>query len=571
MEASSDRAASSDRSSSQGSDKVPFAMTSPATGAALSDVAATPLDDVGGIVAKAREAQAAWAVLDIGKRIKAITAVKNRILARAEAIGKTVHDETGKPEVEALLGEVLASADVVSYWADIIADELEPFEAEIDAMSYPKKSGLIHREARGTIAVIMPWNFPFALPLRTMIPALMAGNAIVFKPSEITPRTGKAVVDLFEGIVPAGLIGLVQGGGDAGAALCAADVDLVVFTGSPASGRKVAHACADKLVPCTLELGGKDAAIVLADADLDRAANGIVWGAMMNAGQNCGAVERVYADKKIVKELTAKVVAQTRALRIGDDVGPLTTAAQRATVERHVEAARKAGAEVLVGGEAIDDARSKLGYRPTVITIDADDSSLIADETFGPVVPITGVADADEAVRRANASRYGLTASVWTADVRRGEALAKKLRAGVVTINNHSFTGAIPSAPWGGVGETGWGITGSPLALDHLTRPRFICVDRNRALREMWWYPYSDTLKKIALAFARLRGGAPSIGGRIGALFALIGLLPKRMGELKAASKSAASKSAAAKGPADTKPAAKAPEKEPAETPDEPA
>jgi acyl-CoA reductase-like NAD-dependent aldehyde dehydrogenase len=526
--------------------KSAFAMSSPATGAALAAVEPTPLEGIDAIVAKAREAQAGWAALDIGKRIKAITGVKKRILARAEATAKTVHEETGKPEVEALLGEILASADVVSYWADIIADELEPFEAEIDAMSYPKKSGLIHREARGTIAVIMPWNFPFALPLRTLIPALMAGNAIVFKPSEITPRTGKLVADLFDGLVPAGLIGLVQGGGDAGARLCAADVDLVVFTGSPTTGRKVAHACADRLIPCTLELGGKDAAIVLADADLDRAANGIVWGAMMNAGQNCGAVERVYADAKIVKALTDKVIAATRALRVGDDVGPLTTSAQRDTVARHVEAARTAGAVVHVGGEALDDARSKLGYAPTVVTIDADANALIADETFGPVLPITAVADADEAIRRANASRYGLTASVWTADVRRGEALAKKLRAGVVTINNHSFTGALPSAPWGGVGETGWGITGSPLALDHLTRPRFVCVDRNRAAREMWWYPYSDTLKNIALAFARLRGGAPSFGSRIGALFALIGLLPKRMGELKAATKAAAAKPSAA-------------------------
>ena len=515
-----------------------FAMTSPATGKTLSEVEATPLDGIHDVVKQARAAQAVWAAMDLPKRIRAISAVKRRVLARAEAIGKTIHDETGKPEVEALLGEVLASADVVGYWAEIMVDELEPFEAEIDAMSYPKKAGLIHRDPRGTIAVIMPWNFPFALPLRTIIPALMAGNAVVFKPSEITPRTGQVVAELFAGLVPEGLFGLVQGGGDAGTTLCGADVDLVVFTGSPATGRKVAHACADRLIPCTLELGGKDAALVLADADLDRAANGIVWGAMMNAGQNCGAVERVYADKKIVKELTERIVAATRALRSGDDVGPLTTEAQRATVERHVEAARKGGGAILIGGEPWGDGPAKLGYRPTVVTIDADDNPLVADETFGPVVPITSVEDAEEAVRRANASRYGLTASVWTADLRRGEQLARRLRAGVVTINNHSFTGALPSAPWGGVGETGWGITGSPLALDHLTRPRFVLVDRNRAARELWWYPYTDTLKKIALAFARLRGGAPFFS-RIGALFSLIALLPKRLGELKAATRAA--------------------------------
>jgi acyl-CoA reductase-like NAD-dependent aldehyde dehydrogenase len=517
----------------------PLSMISPKTGETLEPVDATPLEGIADVVTKARAAQVAWAAMDVAKRVAAVSKIKGRILTRAEAIAKTIADETGKPEVEALLGEVLASADVVGYWAEIIADELEPFEPEIDALSYPKKAGLVHREARGTIGVIMPWNFPFALPLRTLVPALMAGNAIVFKPSEITPRTGRVIVDLFADLLPEGLIGLVQGGGDAGAKLCAADVDLVVFTGSPASGRKVAHACADRLIPCTLELGGKDAAIVLADADLDRAANGIVWGAMMNAGQNCGAVERVYADKKIVKELTERVVAATKALRPGDDVGPLTTEAQRATVQRHVDAAKAAGATVHVGGEAFEDATAKLGYRPTVITIEGDESPLVADETFGPVVPILAVDGAAEAVRRANASRYGLTASIWTADLRAAETLARELRAGVVTINNHSFTGALPSAPWGGVGETGWGITGSPLALDHLTRPRFVLLDRNRASRELWWYPYTDTLKKIALAFARLRGGAP-LGGRIGALFSLIGLLPKRMGELKAATRAAA-------------------------------
>jgi acyl-CoA reductase-like NAD-dependent aldehyde dehydrogenase len=503
-------------------------MVSPADGRALEPVLSTPLDAIDGVVDRAREAQRAWSERRLSERIRAIVKVKQRILARAEEIGALVHAETGKPDVEALLGEVLATADVVTYWADALAPELEPVEAEIDALSYPKKRGFIHREPRGTIALVMPWNFPFALPLRTIVPALMAGNAVVFKPSEITPRTGKLIVDLFDGLVPAGLLGLVQGDGTAGARLVDADIDYVVFTGSTKSGRRVAHACAERLLPCAVELGGKDAAIVLADADLDRAANGIVWGAMMNAGQNCGAVERVYAVKAIAKDLTAKIVAATSALRLGTDVGPLTTAAQRGIVEAHVDAARKGGADILVGGTP-----TERGYNPTVLTIDDETAPIVAEETFGPVVPITEVDDVEDAIRRANGSRYGLTASVWTSDVRAGEALAKRLRAGVVTINNHSFTGAIPSMPWGGVGESGWGVTGSVHALEHFTRTRLVVIDRNRAPRETWWFPYSPTLRKLALAFAELRGGAATVGARLAAVVALLSLLPKRVAELK--------------------------------------
>jgi acyl-CoA reductase-like NAD-dependent aldehyde dehydrogenase len=481
------------------------------------------------IVARARGAQRAWAELTAEERARRLAPLKDRVLDRAEAIAACVREEIGKPDVEALLGEVLPSADLAVYWGKTIAELLEPTDVDLDALAYPGKSGTIDREARGVVAVIMPWNFPVALPLRTLVPAILAGNAAVFKPSEVTPRSGAIVAELFAGLVPDGLLGLVQGGGDTGAALCAADVDLVVFTGSVATGRKVAHACAERLVPCALELGGKDAAIVLADADLERAANGVVWGAMMNAGQNCASIERVYVDRKVGEAFTRKVRDAVAALRAGIDVGPLATAAQRAIVARHVEAAMAAGAEVLAGGAGAGEAGGGGGgprdYPPTVVRVVTDDTPLMRDETFGPVLPIAFVDGPEEAIARANASRYGLTASLWTRDRGKAHILARRLRAGVVAINNHGFTGAIPAAPWSGHGETGWGITGSPLALDALTRPRFVLVDRSRSKKELWWYPYTPALRTIATAMATLRSSTQGVLARVRAFFTLVGAM----------------------------------------------
>ncbi len=501
-----------------------FSATSPVDAQPLEDVLATPDDAFEGIVAKAREAQAAWSKLGVEARARALRPLAKRLLARAEAVANLVHREVGKPEVEALLGEVLPSADVVSYWTLNAPELLEASEVELDPVTFPGKSAWIHREARGVVLLIQPWNFPFALPLRTLVPALLAGNAVVFKPSEVSPRVGALLHEMFEGLVPAGLVGLVQGGREAGEALCKLDVDLVVFTGSVAAGRKVAHACAERLVPCALELGGKDAAIVLADANLERAANGIVWGALVNAGQNCAAIERVYVDKKVAKDLTDRIAAAVKALRPGVDVGPLATARQRATVLGHVDEAKKSGAEVLSGGQVFGEGH---GYEPTVLRVSSDDGPLMQEETFGPLIPIAEVEDVDEAIRRANASRFGLTASIWSRDTKTAARLAHRLRAGVVTVNNHAFTGAIPAAPWSGVGETGWGITNSPLALDALTRPRMVLVDRAGAAHELWWYPYTPTLRRIAIALARLRSG--SLLGRIGAVFTLLGAVPRRL------------------------------------------
>ncbi|HZO13947.1 MAG TPA: aldehyde dehydrogenase family protein [Polyangiaceae bacterium] len=484
--------------------------------------------DIDDIVAKAREAQRKWAETSLSERIDAIAKVKKKILSRAEEIAELVNREVGKPIEEAALAEVLPNADVVDYWTSSIEELLEGTPVELDPLSYPGKYGRIRHDPRGVIALITPWNYPVAIPLRTLVPALLAGNAVVFKPSEVTPRSGALVASLFDGLLPPGVLTVVQGGAEVGKALVAAEVDLVVFTGSVPTGRAIAVACAERLVPCSLELGGKDAAIVLDDCNLERAAQGVVWGAFTNLGQNCAGIERVYVHKAISERFIDRVVAITKSLKPGVDIGKLATKAQQQKVAGHLEAAIADGAEVLAGGAP--KKKDSLAFPPTVMRVEDahSEASYLTEETFGPLLPIMIVDNEDQAVELANDSRYALTTSIWTKRIRRGEKLAAKLRSGVVTINNHAFTGALPAAPWTGTGDTGYGITNSPHALSSLTRVRFVLEDRNRAKRELWWYPYTPVLRTIAFAMARLRGGA-GIFGRVRALFELLAALPKRL------------------------------------------
>jgi acyl-CoA reductase-like NAD-dependent aldehyde dehydrogenase len=511
----------------------------------------TPSDRVAALLAAARAAQESWARASVAARAGAVRRARERLIDRAAEAADLLESEVGKPRCEALTAEVAANVDLFDFWLGAARRLLAPERVRLSPLNYPKKRAAIERAPAGVVGLIAPWNFPIALPLRTIVPALLAGNAVIFKPSEIAPRAGAFVVSLFDGALPAGLLALLEGGAEAGEALAGAAVDRLVFTGSVATGRKVAAAAAARLTPCSLELGGKDAAIVLADCDIARTAAGLVWGAFYNAGQNCASIERAFIERPVFDAIAAAVTARARALAAGPggDLPPLASERQLAKVKAHVDDAVARGARLLAGGKPLAGTRF---FEPTVLTDIPAGATILEEETFGPVLTLTAVGDAEEAVRRANACRYGLTGSVWTRDLARGEALARRLETGVATVNNHSFTGAVPALPWTGVKETGGGVTGSRHALSFFTRPRTILVDRGDAngpgRGEVWWYPYTETLAALALGTLDLARGGLFTKGR--AALRLLPLLKQRTRELAADAGAAPSGPAAPPGSA---------------------
>ena len=488
----------------------------------MSEDPTTPIHDV---IARARQAQIAWAQRPVSERAARLRPLGPRALARADRIAHELHEELGKPTTEALLAEVLTIADLTDYWTHRIENLLEPEIIAPDPLLFPGKTGHVQRVPRGVIALITPYSFPVIIPLQHIIPALLAGNAVVFKPSEHTPRASAIVLSLFENLLPANLLQLVEGGPEAGQAILTSGVDALAFTGSTRAGRRVAVACAQQLLPCSLKLAGNDPAIVLADANIERTAQGIVWGAFNNAGQNCASIQRVYVVRAAADALTQRIVDVTRSLQPGRDIGPISTQPNSDAAAKQLADAVAQGAEVLTGGAPEPGSRA---FPPTVLRVEDPTIDLLRSETLAPILPIVVVEDEEQAFAYANDSAHGLTASVWSRRIRRAKTLAHRLRAGVVTINNHGFTASLPMAPWSGVGDSGYGVTNSPYALESYTRPRLLVSDRRRASREPWWYPYSDTLESLAIQTARMRGGA-GFFGRIAAFFALLVLLPKRL------------------------------------------
>jgi len=356
-----------------------------------------------------------------------------------------------------------------------------------------------------------------------MIPALLAGNAVILKPSHRCQKTAAMITALLTEHLPPHLFAVVDGTADAACELMSSGIDAVCFVGSEEAGRDVAAACARNFIPCSLEIGGKNSAIVLDDAPIERTARGIVWSAFCNAGQSSASIQRVFVVRSIADDIVNRIVAVTRTLRPGVDYGPIVVEERIDRVSKQLAQAVENGAEILIGG--MPEPGSNL-FPLTVVSVPNSDTSLVRDETFGPVLPIVPVDSAEQALEEVNRLGAGLAVSVWTGRTRSGRDLARRLRAGVVTVGNHGFTAAIPALPWASVGQSGSAVVHSPLAMTSYTRPKVTVIDRSKKSKELWWHPYDATLRKILLSSAMLRAGG--MWKRTAAFFCLLVLIPKR-------------------------------------------
>lgn len=462
-----------------------YAVTSPVDGRSLGTYDVANADDVQRAVDRAREAQVHWGLLSPKQRARRVVKLLGAILDRKESILSRLGAETGRPELDTLMIELFAGCDAVNYYCRQAPKLLE--ERRVGLHLLRMKSAKILQKPLGVVGVIAPWNGPFILGFNPTVQALLAGNGVVLKPSEVTPDSGRLVGELCVAAgLPRGLVQVVLGDGETGAALINAGVDKITFTGSVATGRKIGAICGEKLIPCTLELGGKDPMLVLHDADLDRAAGGAVFGGVMNNGQFCSGVERIYVIQSVAETFLAKLAAKVGQLQAGRDYGPFIMKRQCDLVEGQVQAAVNAGARVVVGGIREGD-----HFRPTVLRDVDHTMALMTEETFGPILPVVIVRDENEAIRLANDCQYGLSASVWTRDKKRGEAVARRLEAGSVTINESSMVYGALELPFGGVKASGLGNVNGAGGLLNYSRPFPILSDRFLLKEESVWFPYT--------------------------------------------------------------------------------
>jgi len=492
----------------------------PATGEVLREFECAGESEVLAAVERARAAQAAWREFGLRQRIEIVRAFQGKLYSRKSEVAAAITREVGKPLAEALVTEVLVVLDAARFLIDnawkLLRDEPVPHANLVTKL----KSGWLVREPHGVIGIISPWNYPFSIPATETLAALVAGNAVVLKPSELTPLVALELASLLHAAgVPEDVLQVIIGEGPAGAALVRSPIDKLVFTGSVATGKRIAAVAAERLLPVVLELGGKDPMLVLGDADVDVASSAAVWGAFVNAGQACLSVERCYVHRSLYESFAAACAEKTKKLRIGNgmdahtDVGPMIQERQVRIVESHVEDARARGARVLTGGKRLPEFGVNF-YAPTVLADVTHDMRIMREETFGPVLPVMACDSDDEAVGLANDSEYGLAASVWTRDPKRGERLARCIHAGTVMVNDVISCFGISEAPHGGVKASGVGRTHGRFGLDEMVRVKYLDTDRLPGMKKVWWHGYGEEFRRQMEGFLDMQF-ARSIGKRL--------------------------------------------------------
>ncbi|MGE3466931.1 MAG: aldehyde dehydrogenase family protein [Pyrinomonadaceae bacterium] len=516
----------------------------PATGEEVGRVSVTSNNEVNAIVERGRAAFQSWKITTFAERRRLIMAAREILLAEMDDVASLISRESGKPVAEAFSMEIAPVLDLMQYFARNTEKLLKPRKIGIGIYGLMGRSSKIVYHPLGVVAIIPAWNYPFSIPLGEAVMALMAGNTVIIKPSELTPLVGLKIGEIFEKAgLPENTVQIVSGGGETGAALVEAAPDKIMFTGSVATGKKIAAAAAKNLTSVVLELGGKDPMVVFADADLELAASAAVWGAFCNSGQSCSSVERLYVHESVAKELTQKIVKKTSELKQGTgdqaevSIGAMSSSRQIKIVEDHVDDFRAAGATIETGGRRKDvrDEASliadegvrvpSLFYEPTVITGAHNDMRAMQEETFGPTLPIATFSTEEEAIRLANDSEFGLTASVWTRDRAKGERIAQRIEAGSVCVNEVLYTHGIGQTPWGGFKNSGRGRTHGREGLMELVQPQHIHVNRLSLLPDAWWMPYSAT------AVETFRGFATNFAS--GSMIKTAALLPRLLRRIK--------------------------------------
>lgn len=483
----------------------------PATGDLIGEFEMATPEEVEAAVARARAAARTWSETPLEVRLDIVGRLNAVIAEQGEAWARELSRDTGKPFVEALMTEICSVPMFIDFYRRQAPAVLARKKVATPILFEPRTSYVEHYPV-GVVGVISPWNFPFRLAVVPVLSALIAGNTVVLKPSEVTPLTARIIADAFSRIgLPPGVFELLLGDGETGAALTRSPVDKLFFTGSVATGRKVMAEAARRPIPVELELGGKDAMIVCADADLARAAKAAVWGGLLNAGQMCISVERILVVDAVHDTFVAAVENEVARVRVGEpsegaDMGPITFARQLDTIERHVREAVAAGARIVTGGSRLD--RRGRFYAPTLVTGVTPDMSIYREETFGPVLPVTRVRDEDEAIRLANDHEYGLTASVWTRDTRRGLALASRIEAGQVMVNDLVTSVGNPAIPFGGVKSSGIGRYHGAEGLLTFTHTRAVMVSRGLLASEPFWFPYREKEQAMRILFKGLVGSS---------------------------------------------------------------